>query len=151
VSGYWQISQQEKRVNIMDRKAHMNTWGSVITHPRAKALGRIIHLIAQASKSPINRQVGNVINDLRNLGEHGLIDELKRCIDAYNQEVDEFNQAVDFTNAVKVKLARYKRGERYQDAYDHAFPGRSIWGMAAEYNYDAYEAIREFELEYTRR
>lgn len=76
----------------IERKV-MDTWGSVITAHRARELGSIIEDIAAASRNPLNRQVGNVIGDLKNLNEFDLIEELKRNIEAYNEVVREENKA----------------------------------------------------------
>ncbi len=71
----------------------MDMWSSVITTQRAKALGSIIQRIqACTGVNPVHRQVGNVVNDLRNLQQFDLIEELRTEIDAYNQEVAETNQ-----------------------------------------------------------
>lgn len=85
----------------LKKRAIMNEWGSVITPFRAKHLGDIIQEIEQVSQNPVNRQVGNVIGDLKNLHEFDLINDLLAAISDYNKYVVEpFNRAVDFTHEV---------------------------------------------------
>lgn len=84
----------------------MDMWSSVITTRRAKALGRIIERVQTVTgKNPVNRQVGNVVSDLRNLHEFDLIHELEGEIEAYNQDVLETNKRValrrDLHRAIK--------------------------------------------------
>jgi len=89
---------------LIERK-EMSMWSSVITTHRAKQLGEIIQKIERVSRDPRNRQVGNVVGDLRNLHEFSLIDELKEAVEGYNERVREDNKVVvrrrDIQRAIK--------------------------------------------------
>jgi len=128
----------------MEKRSHMSAWSSTITPQRARALGEIIQKIEQVSQNPVNRQTGNVIGDLRNIGEFQLIDELKHEIELYNQSVDDFNKEVDYVNEVYYQLSRFKGNrERWQDAFASAFPG-GILGSYEEFEGESYRAVSVF-------
>jgi len=142
----------------IEPRAKMNLWGSFLSPRRANsyALRDVVRKIEAAGVNAQRRQLGNIVNDLRNFGEHDLIDELKLAVDAYNEEVQRFNNYVVFLHAVNNKLRRYKRTEAFQIAYETTFP-YGVWGAASEYQAEndpveaADRALRQLEYHMSSR
>ena len=128
----------------------MTEWASVITPRRSKYLP-VLDKIERVGVNTSRRQVGNVISDLRNMGEFDLIHELKEEIEAYNAGVvDMHNREVDFVVSVRAMLKRFKRNEAYWDAWHEAFPG-GVVNAAEMYAFDPYRALNEFQYILSRR
>ncbi len=126
------------------RHSEMNRWGSVITPYRASRMEDVIERITEASRNPVNRQVGNVTGDLRNLGEFDLIAELYDAIESYNDIVRMDNDALDREDAIKRAINEFKSGSRDRRDYVRVYANPDYLYQDAE-DMDI-AAIRNFVL-----
>jgi hypothetical protein len=73
--------------------SEMGMWASYVTPHRFE---NIVALQAAEKLVAVkNRQMGNIVSDLRNAGEHKLIARIEREIEWYNDEVARHNEWVD--------------------------------------------------------
>lgn len=131
----------------LQKKPHMNMWSSVVSKRRAVALGNVVKRIEEHT-SVINRQVGNITNDLKNYGEFGLIDELKEEIEAYNLEIDDWNKRIQYVQTVYNLLKRFRKNEFFDYAFSLTFCD-GVFVSFEEFEGDAYRAKNVFEQYYS--
>jgi len=101
------------------KRLEINMWSSVMTPPRAKALGEIIDIVEACGVKTLHRQLGNITNDLRAFGHLQTLARLENEVEAYNEGVREQNESYD---QVASLLARGKtaREKRYRIDVPHA-------------------------------
>jgi hypothetical protein len=89
----------------MVERSTMSMWASVVTTHRAKALGGVIQKIDAVVPSACqNRQVGNIVGDLKARGRHDLIHELENAVAGYNEQVERDNNYIAGLKYVNAKL-----------------------------------------------